>query len=102
MSKKIIGVTVGTPTSPATMRDKMGALTEDGLAGAINTALSQAKESGEFDGKAGKSGVYVGPGDMPEDCNVQIDPTGDVITMEALAMAVTAMLPRYDGEAELV
>ena len=29
----------------------------------------------------GTSGVYVGAGDMPENCNVQIDPSGDANTM---------------------
>lgn len=28
-----------------------------------------------------KGGVYVGSGDMPDNCNVQIDPTGDTITV---------------------
>ena len=28
-------------------------------------------------GDKGASGVYVGSGDMPEDCNVQIDPNGE-------------------------
>lgn len=32
-------------------------------------------ENGEF---TGKSGVYVGSGEMPEDCNVQIDPSGEL------------------------
>ena len=32
------------------------------------------------DGKDGSSGVYVGSGDMPEDCNVQIDPDGEAWT----------------------
>lgn len=27
-------------------------------------------------GERGSSGVYVGSGDMPEDCNIQIDPSG--------------------------
>lgn len=29
-------------------------------------------------GDTGNSGVYLGSGDMPDDCNVQIDPNGDV------------------------
>lgn len=33
------------------------------------------------DGKDGKSGVYLGSGDMPDDCNVQIDPTGEPIDL---------------------
>ena len=35
-------------------------------------------------GDRGNPGVYVGSGDMPEDCYVQIDPNGDPITLEAL------------------
>lgn len=31
--------------------------------------------NGEFDGK---NGVYVGSGEMPEDCNVQVEPLGDL------------------------
>lgn len=30
----------------------------------------------------GKSGVYVGSGEMPEDCNVQIDPNGEVFEID--------------------
>lgn len=39
-------------------------------------------------GDTGKSGVYVGAGDMPEDCNVQIDPTGDAFVGESFANAL--------------
>jgi hypothetical protein len=30
------------------------------------------------------SGVYVGSGDMPDDCNVQIDPNGEALDLNAL------------------
>lgn len=33
---------------------------------------------GKVVGAAGSSGVYVGSGDMPDDCNIKIDPTGEV------------------------
>lgn len=39
-------------------------------------------------GETGNSGVYVGSGNMPDDCNVQIDPTGEVITQEELSNAI--------------
>lgn len=43
-------------------------------------------------GDRGNSGVYIGSGDMPEDCNVQIDPNGealeDVVTHEELEEAL--------------
>lgn len=35
-------------------------------------------------GDIGNSGVYVGSGDMPADCNVQIDPNGDSFTITEL------------------
>jgi hypothetical protein len=33
-------------------------------------------------GDTGNSGVYLGSGEMPEDCNVQIDPTGEPLTLQ--------------------
>lgn len=36
------------------------------------------------DGKDGKSGVYLGTGDMPDDCNVQIDPSGEPIDLQKM------------------
>ena len=52
MSRKIIGVTVGTPLSPNKIKEKLNPeLTE-----AVETALKQAKESGEFNGKDGVDG----------------------------------------------
>lgn len=35
-------------------------------------------------GDPGNPGVYIGSGDMPEDCNVQIDPNGEALTIEAI------------------
>jgi hypothetical protein len=32
-------------------------------------------------GDTGNPGIYLGTGDMPEDCNVQIDPNGNVFTI---------------------
>lgn len=50
------------------------------------------------DGEKGDSGVYVGSGDMPEDCNVQIDPDGEALSVDWLVNAVIAKLPIYSGE----
>ena len=36
-------------------------------------------------GDKGESGVYVGSGDMPENCNVQIDPNGEVFAPDYFA-----------------
>jgi hypothetical protein len=42
-------------------------------------------ESLKVKGDRGISGVYVGSGDMPEDCNVQIDPDGEVFEVYSMA-----------------
>ena len=49
-------------------------------------------------GEKGDSGIYIGSGDMPDDCNVQIDPTGDAWGLEDILSAlnvrvVTIYLP---------
>lgn len=41
---------------PTYTASEVGALSEDSLSTAINTALAQAKESGEFNGKDGQDG----------------------------------------------
>ena len=40
-------------------------------------------DNGEFIGPIGKSGVYVGSGEMPEGYTVQVDPTGDMLCYTA-------------------
>lgn len=40
-------------------------------------------------GDTGNSGVYLGSGDMPSDCNVQIDPNGEVLTIEKIIEMLT-------------
>ena len=93
MSRKIIGVTVGSPISPESMSKKIGfdpdtyatekwvkdgyqpkgnyltehqdisgKLDRNELSEAVNDALTQAKESGVFDGKDGKDGQSVSDG----------------------------------------
>ena len=93
---------VGKPTIPTNMSqltNDSGYLVPDDISGkldtnklpeAIDTALAQAKASGEFDGEQGiqgpkgdkgdqgVSGVYVGSGDIPEGYNVQIDLSGEM------------------------
>lgn len=49
-------------------------------------------------GDRGNAGVYIGSGDMPDDCNVQIDPNGDAFTVEEIIAKVVAALPVYNGE----
>lgn len=45
------------PEKPSYTADEVGALSSETLPEAINTALAQAKESGEFDGAAGQDGA---------------------------------------------
>lgn len=56
-------------------------------------------EQGEpgIQGERGDSGVYIGTGDMPDDCNVQIDPNGAVTTMDEITAAVLASMPTAEG-----
>lgn len=95
----------------------------------VETALTQAKESGEFDGTSvtiasilesteddgnnivtfsdgntltvqngsqGVSGVYVGPGDMPNGYNVQIDPDGDLTDISGVYVGSGEMPEGYN------
>lgn len=41
-----------------------------------------------LEGEKGNPGIYIGTGDMPEDCNVQIDPTGDAWGLEDILAAL--------------
>jgi hypothetical protein len=43
-------------------------------------------------GEDGKSGVYVGSGDMPDGYNVQIDPNGDTVTLEDIVEEAAKMV----------
>lgn len=45
------------PDKPSYTADEVGALSSETMPEAINTALAQAKESGEFDGAAGQDGA---------------------------------------------
>lgn len=51
-----------TETKPAYSADEVGAIAESELQTAINTALAQAKASGEFDGADGQPGANGAPG----------------------------------------
>ena len=51
----------------------------------IAQSVEDRANDGEFNGAkgdTGNSGVYIGSGEMPDDCNVQIDPDGDVLTID--------------------
>lgn len=51
------------PEKPSYTADEVGALSSETLLEAINTALAQAKESGEFDGAPGQDGITPTIGD---------------------------------------
>ena len=53
-----------------------------------------------FDGEQGErgvSGVYVGSGDMPDGYNVQIDPMGEVLTLEQLIKKVASKVNKISS-----
>lgn len=68
-----------------------------GPAGKDGTDGRDGKDGAQ--GPRGPSGVYVGSGDMPEDCNVQIDPDGDAMSMGELVERVLDNLPAAEGVA---
>lgn len=91
--------------------DIKGTLSADTLIGKINaahgidgkSAYDIACENG-FEGSevewlaslVGKSGVYIGSGDMPEGYNVQIDPEGDAWGIEDLIAAIGVKVVTVD------
>lgn len=54
----------------------------------------EGTESEWLESLKGKSGVYVGSGDMPDDCNVQIDPNGESLTLTELIIEAIKRLKR--------
>ena len=64
-------------------------------ASAYEIALKNGFEGTEnewMESLRGASGVYLGSGDMPEDCNVQIDPNGNTLTLEQLIKKVISQV----------
>lgn len=57
---------------------------KNGFEGSETEWLASLKGEQGKQGDRGNPGVYVGSGDMPEDCNVQIDPNGNPVTLEEL------------------
>lgn len=75
-----------TETKPTYTADEVGAIAESELPTAINTALAQAKASGEFDGAPGKDGADGQPGKNGADgysptANVTQNDNGATITI---------------------
>ena len=92
----VIGVSiVGKDGASVTVKS----VTESTESGGSNVVtFSDGKKLTVKNGKNGESGVYVGSGDMPEDCNVQIDPNGESLSVDWLIDAVIEKLPTYGGE----
>ena len=82
-SMKIRGNTIGTPIKPEKNILKATDLTEE--------------EKKQARGNIGATAVYVGSGEMPEGYDIQIDPSGDIITLESLAQAVADILAAQKG-----
>jgi hypothetical protein len=76
--------------TPADAEELNSKLDADKLPEAVNDALAQAKESGEFDGKDGNSGVYVGSEEtMPKGTKVRIDPNGRKVEIPQIDATLT-------------
>ena len=83
----------GTELDSAVGRALEGFAAADAATKAANDAAKLAEDTaaevqkkldnGEFIGPIGKSGVYVGSGEMPEGYTVQVDPTGDMLCYTA-------------------
>lgn len=43
-------------------------------------------------GDTGNPGVYLGSGDMPDDCNVQVDPNGEAVTIDDIAQMAAEII----------
>lgn len=76
------------PNKPEYTAEEVGALptgttipSSEDIKTEVEAALIKAKESGDFKGEQGLSGVYVGSGEMPDGYNVQIDPTGEAVVI---------------------
>jgi hypothetical protein len=86
---------VGTIAAENTLTGNLNAvLGKDGKS-AYEVALSNGfvgTEEEWLKSLKGESGVYVGAGDMPEDCNVQIDLEGEVLTLEQLIKKVISQV----------
>ena len=95
------------PDENGNVNIETGGVNEEQLAAALETALQEAKDSGEFTGPegpqgpegpagpAGSPGVYVGSGEIPEGYYIQIDPEGDETTR--LVLSVNGITPDEDG-----
>lgn len=66
---------------------------EQGNTGTIDDFFESLK------GDEGKSGVYVGSGEMPEGCNVQIDPNGEV---DNFIKTINGKTPDQNGNINIV
>lgn len=70
----------------------------NGFEGTEEEWLESLKGDKGDKGDRGNPGIYIGSGEMPADCNVQIDPNGDPLTVEEIIAGVVAALPVYNGE----
>jgi hypothetical protein len=91
---------VAQPPTPNEYQQIISAVDE--IKGVANSVRADA-DSGVFNGEQGErgpSGVYVGSGEMPQDCNVQIDPSGDTLDASQIATRayVDERISNFDPE----
>lgn len=61
----------------------------------VTDTVHHALTSGALNGKDGHSGVYVGTGEMPANCNVQVDPSGEALQPEDVRAKPIATTQNY-------
>ena len=88
----------GTVPSKGTIKGSLNAVYGKDGASAYEVAKrngfkgTEAEWLASLKGDTGNSGVYVGSGDMPDDCNVQIDPNGKPLTIDEIIQSVLAQI----------
>lgn len=91
MSNTIKGTVATTKTIKGSVYGIYG---KDGLS-AYEVAVKNGFEGTEAEwlkSLQGSSGVYLGSGEMPEDCNVQIDPTGEPYDMNTYMVGTLGII----------
>lgn len=96
---------------PSYTADEVGALSKDALAGAVNDALTQAKESGIFDGAPGKDGqdgndYVLTKADMAEIAELAADlvvipDSGGNVDLTGVVKSVNGQTPDANGNVEI-
>ena len=90
----------GTLSTGNSMTGTLGVVYGKDGSSAYEIALKNGFEGTEqewLESLKGDPGIYLGSGDMPEDCNVQIDPNGEATTLESIVAEVAEVVSTETG-----